>query len=237
MRTTLQRFACVAAIATAAAGVEINWRSVSFEAGDRIALTAGSTRPYTVIGRSEEGKTDVTKSEYLYLTSSDSTVLEIDRQRGLLVAKKPGHAHVQLAFRHLGDMFPAFVREPASAPRGLDGVWRAEYTSPMGERPKMVSDIFFDLNTDGAAVTGTVHAAHWPGDGPITDGKIEGGRVRFTMVGALPFTANGVVGYPKLCFDGTRNGSEMKLEMRWAEAQRPCDDGKLHPMAAKKLLD
>ena len=127
----------------------------------------------------------------------------------------------------LGVPMPATVKDPPTQ------MW-IQYSSGA---LLLRGDGTFDLNVDGETLTGTVHAANWPGDGPISDGKIEGDRVRFTMVGTLPYTTNGGVGYPKLCFNGTRHGSEMKLETRWAEARRPCDDGKLYPMAAKKLLD
>ena len=97
-------------------------------------------------------------------------------------------------------MVPALVRAPkATTGDAVDGVWNAVFTGPMGERPKMVSEIDFALDSNGGALTGTVHAAYWPGDGDVSDGKVDGDRISFTMTGHLPFQANGVTGYPKLC--------------------------------------
>ena len=237
MRTSLQRLVCAAALA-AVAGAGINWKSIWLEPRTHLVLTVGATRPYTVMGRNgADVKVDLTKSQDLTMTSSDPGVLDFDRKTGIMTAKKRGHAHVEFAFSEAFDMVPAYVRESAPTADRVDGVWRAEFTGPLGEQPKMVSEIFFDLNADGDALTGTVHGAHWPGDAPITDGKLDGKRVRFTMVGMSPFNANGVIGYPKLCFDGTRAGSQMKIDLLWTEARRPCDDARLYPMAAKKLLD
>jgi hypothetical protein len=237
MWTSLQRLGCAAAIA-AGASAGINWKSIWLEPRTHLVLTVGATQPFTVMGRNgADVKVDLTQSQELTMTSSDPDVLDIDRKTGMLTAKKRGHAHVEFAFSEVGEMLPAYVRPSAPAADRVDGVWRAEFTGPLGERPKMVSEIFFDLNADGGVLTGTVHAAHWPGDATITDGKIEGNRVRFTMVGTSSFNANGVIGYPKLCFDGTRAGSQMKIDLLWTEARRPCDDARHYPMAAKKLLD
>lgn len=98
------------------------------------------------------------------------------------------------------------------------------------------------MRADGDALTGTVHASAWPGDAAISDGKIDGNRVAFTMTGHLPFSTSsgGQVqhaGYPNLCFTGVRSGDEMKIELRWTEAGRTCEEGNLLPMAAKKVAD
>lgn len=55
------------------------------------------------------------------------------------------------------------------------------------------------------------------------------------MIGKLPFQANGVTGYPKLCFNGVRHGDEMKIDLLWTEASRSCESGKLLPMSGKKV--
>ena len=72
---------------------------------------------------------------------------------------------------------------------------------------------------------------------------MEGSRgiTPLTMSGHLPFQAGRpgamVTGYPKLCFTGIRNGDEMKIDLLWTEARDACDDGKLLPMAAKRVAD
>jgi hypothetical protein len=105
----------------------------------------------------------------------------------------------------------------------------------------MVSEIVFALNSSGGALTGTVHAAYWPGDADVSDGKVAGDRVTFTMTGHSPFQVgrNGamLIGYPKLCFTGVGKGDDMKIELRWSEARSACDEGQLLPMVAKKVAD
>jgi hypothetical protein len=97
------------------------------------------------------------------------------------------------------------------------------------------------VNSEGKALTGTVHAADWPGDAAISDGTIEGDRVSFQMVGHLPFQAGRpgamVTGYPKLCFSGVRHEDAMKIELLWTEAGRSCESGSVLSMAARKLSD
>ena len=135
-------------------------------------------------------KADLTKSPYLKITSSDSGVLEIDPANGTFVGKRPGHVDIRISFSEATEMVPAFVREPKSASANpVDGVWEAVFTGPMGERPKMVSEIVFTLASSGNALTGAVHAAAWPGDATVSDGKIDGDRVTFTMIGKRPFQA------------------------------------------------
>jgi hypothetical protein len=101
----------------------------------------------------------------------------------------------------------------------------------------MVSEIAFALDSSGSALSGVVHAAYWPGDAAVSDGKVDGDRITFTMTGHLPFNANGVTGYPKLCFTGVRNGGEMKIDLLWTESRNTCDKGKLLPMAGRKVTD
>jgi hypothetical protein len=209
-------------------------------------LTVGEAKPYTVMGlNGADAKADLTKSPYLKIASSDAGILEIDPETGTFVGKRPGHVHIRISFSEATEMVPGFVRpsktETGAAAGGpsndIDGVWKAVFTGDWGERPKMVSEIVFSLDSSGNALTGMVHAAAWPGDAAVSDGKVDGDRITFTMTGHLPFQANGVTGYPKLCFTDVGNGGEMKIDLLWTEARRACKDGKLLPMAGKKVAD
>jgi len=236
------RLACLFLLSSGLSVAGINWKSVWLEPRIPVVLiTVGETKPFTVMGlNGADVKADLTKSQYLKITSSDTSILEIDPANGAFIGRKPGHVDIRISFSEASEMIPAFVRPATTAAAqntpGLDGVWRAVFTGPMGERPKMVSEIVFTLDSTNV-LTGIVHAAYWPGDAPVADGRIDGEKVTFTMTGHLPFQANGVEGYPKLCFTGIRNGDEMKVELRWTEARRACDEGKLLPMAAKKEAD
>jgi len=227
-----------------------NWKAIWIEPRTPIVLTVGETKPYTVMGLDPERvKAELTKSPPLKITTSDPGVLDIDQQNGMFVAKKIGHVDIQISFSGAWELIPAFVRAPktestaaqTTSSNAIDGTWVAMFTGPMGDRPKMVSEIVFDVTANGDSPTGTVHAASWPGDAAMSDGKMGGDQITFTMVGHLPFQTGRsgeiVTGYPKLCFTGTRHGDEMDLELRWTEAKSSCESGHVHPMAAKKVSD
>jgi hypothetical protein len=187
-------------------------------------------------------KADLTKSQYLKITSSDPSVLDIDRENGVFVGKRPGHVDIRISFSEATAMVPAFVRAVNTASAGdMDGVWKAEFIGDWGERPKMVSEIYFDLTVNGNSLSGAVHAASWPGDAVISNGTLNGDRVSFEMVGHSPFQAGRpgamVTGYPKLCFTGIGNGNEMRIDLLWTEARTSCENGKLLRMAGKRLAD
>jgi hypothetical protein len=242
----LQRVAWISLLFSGVAVSGINWKSVWLEPRTPVVLTVGEAKPYTVIGRNgADVKADLTKSPYLKITSSDAEILEVNPQTGTFVGKKPGHVDIQIAFSDATEMVPAFVRPSKtgtaaaiSAPSNdIDGVWKAVFTGDLGERPKMVSEIVFALDSSGNALSGVVHAAYWPGDAAVSDGKVDGDRITFTMIGQLPFNANGVTGYPKLCFTGVRSGDEMKIDLLWTEARNACTGRKSLAMAGKKVAD
>jgi len=234
----------IALVFVCAAVGGINWVSVWLEPRTGIVvLTTGETKSYTAMGRNgAEVNADLTNSPYLKMTSSDPEVAEVDCKKHVFTGKKPGHAHIALSFSEATEMIPVFVRVPRGATDdGVDGTWKAVFTGDWGERPKMVSEIFFDVNAQGKALTGTVHAAYWPGDAAITDGTINGDRVSFQIVGHSPFHVGSAgatfTGYPKPCFSGIRHGDAMKIELLWTEAGRSCESGSLLSMAARRLGD
>lgn len=243
MRITLGVIGLFASLPMATVG-GINWNAVWLAPQrDSIVLTVAESQSYTVMGLSGAGtKADLTSSKELKITSSDPSVLEIDRDHGLFVAKKPGHVDIDIAFSEARERVPAFVRPPKTAADApTDGVWKAVFTGDSGAQPKMVSEIFFDVTAHGNSLTGTVHAAYWPGDAPISDGVIDGNRVSFAMVGSSPSWAYGSAGrtesYPKLCFQGVRDGDAMKIGLFWTGAQHSCKGGPVMPMAGRKLAE
>lgn len=234
---------------TGIAGADMNWKSVWIEPRTPLVLKIGETRTFTVVGvDSADVKAELTTSKHLEITSSDPAVLDIDHQKGALIAKKPGHVDIRITFGDtLRDMVPAFVRETTTTSSlgpsaAINGVWKAVFTGPLGDRPKMVSEIVFDLTANGGSLTGTIHASYWPGDAAITEGTIDGDRVSFTMIGHSPSGAGTpgamVFGYPKLCFTGVRqDDGDLNLNLRQTEARRPCESGTLLPMIARRLAE
>ncbi|HWB83718.1 MAG TPA: hypothetical protein VG675_06235 [Bryobacteraceae bacterium] len=239
MRGLLRRIGWVTTLLVSMVAGGINWKAVWLEPRTLLILKIGESQPYTVMGlNGADVKANLTKSPDLTITSSDTSVLEIDAEHRTFIGKKPGHANIVLSFSEATEMVPAFVRaSKTSAASDVDGVWDAVFTGDRQERPKMISDIAFALDSSVDALAGTVHAARWPGDGAVADGKIEGERISFTMTGHLPFKANGITGYPKLCFTGVPNAGGMRIELRWTAAGNSCDSGKVYPMIARKLGD
>ena len=126
----------------------------------------------------------------------------------------------------------------------FNGIWKAVFTGPIGERPKMVAEMVFNIKVDGRKVTGLAHMDAWPGDAEITDGKIDGDRITFTVIGKLPWTAGvgGVVtssGYPKLVFNGSLKDGGRNLKLNWGSILTTGEErsGSLLDMRAKKTSD
>lgn len=125
----------------------------------------------------------------------------------------------------------------------INGIWKAVFTGPLGERPKMVSEMIFDLHAAGNKLTGKAHMGDWPGDAPVIEGKIEGDRFSFTAIGSSPWRAGGPMGQasglPKLTFTGTVQGREMQLTLVWDSVMLYGNPGKAQEleMKGKKTSD
>ena len=97
----------------------------------------------------------------------------------------------------------------------FNGTWKAVFIGPAGARPRMPSEMVFNFNVDGSKVTGVAHMGSWPGDAEISDGKIDGDRITFTVIGKHPWTGSNGSGYPKLAFAGTLKGGSMDIKLNW----------------------
>src|SRR4051794_19538604 len=81
--------------------------------------------------------------------------------------------------------------------KDLEGAWNAHWTGRIGDRPKMIGKIRFDFSTGREGLTGIAHMVGWPGDCPISDVKIDGGRISFTATGRVPSSS----GIPVMRFE------------------------------------
>src|SRR5690242_11184573 len=101
----------------------------------------------------------------------------------------------------------------------LSGTWKAVFLGDPGTWPKTVAFMTFDLKTDGDQVTGAAHMSSWPGDAPISEGKLEADRITFTAVGNSPWRSSGpqgsASGFPKLIFTGTVQGDTIDFNVVW----------------------
>jgi hypothetical protein len=81
----------------------------------------------------------------------------------------------------------------------LTGIWTGQAPGRNGE----TEDITFQFRQDGAALNGKLYAE--TGDIPIVDGKVEGGRIRFSVV--IRFSSNATT----FIYTGAVNGDEIRL--------------------------
>lgn len=98
----------------------------------------------------------------------------------------------------------------------VTGTWKAWFVGPWEERPKMVSEMTFDLKIEGDKVTGMAHMADWPGNAPITEGKVNGKVITFTVIGTSSWRAGSTrqtSGYPHLEFTWKLEGTEAQATL------------------------
>jgi hypothetical protein len=134
---------------------------------------------------------------------------------------------------------PLFL--PAS---DIDGKWKASFVGSIENRPCAPDEMVFDLKADGNKLTGMAHMGNWPGDAPISEGKIDGDNISFTAIGKSPWRANGQgwrsSGYPRLKFSGTILHNEINLTLRWDNILiygTQGADGTELQMQGQRLLD
>ncbi len=81
----------------------------------------------------------------------------------------------------------------------LTGIWTGQAPGRNGE----TEDVTFRFRQDGAALNGKLYAE--TGDIPIVDGKVEGDRIRFSVV--IRFSSNATT----FTYSGTVNGDEIRM--------------------------
>jgi hypothetical protein len=94
--------------------------------------------------------------------------------------------------------------------KDLEGAWKTGWVGRIGERPKMIGSIRIEFKADPHGLNGIAHMEGWPGDCPITDFKLERGRISFTAIGRIPSSS----GIPVMRFEGEIHGAQLKLTMR-----------------------
>ena len=109
----------------------------------------------------------------------------------------------------------ALVFAFAAAAADLTGKWVAEQPGRNGGPPRQTT---FDLKQDGGKLTGTMTGAGRGGGAPqaieITDGKVDGDKVSFTV------KREGPNGPMEMKYNGTVSGDEMKLKFMMMDQER-----------------
>jgi hypothetical protein len=94
----------------------------------------------------------------------------------------------------------------------ISGKWNAKVITKSIRRPKQFSEITLKLQANGDKLTGSATALRMQGEPVITNGKIEGDTISFTIV----FNeSNSTTGVPELKFKGNVHGDEIKLNLIW----------------------
>lgn len=100
-----------------------------------------------------------------------------------------------------------------------NGKWKLVFQGDPNHWPKTVGQVILDLKSDGKQLTGTAHAGSWPGDTTISNGKIEGDRISFVLIGKGAWRSRSpqgeASGYPRLTFQGTIEGNAIKMRLSW----------------------
>src|SRR5258708_7181679 len=112
MRRRLQLFIFATGLFTGMAFSGINWKAVWLEPRTPIVLTVGEMQPYTVMGlNGADVKAELTKSQYLKITSSNPGIVEVDQKNAVLIGKKLGQAEIRISFSEATSIVQAFVKE------------------------------------------------------------------------------------------------------------------------------
>jgi hypothetical protein len=123
-----------------------------------------------------------------------------------------------MKFARLLILFSALVTAVSAA--DANGKWTLKFLGDPGKMPKTVAEINLDLKSDGKVLTGVTQAGSWPGEMIINDGKVDGNRISFSVVGKSPWQASSPQhgkssGYPRLTFKGTIEGNQIKMNLSW----------------------
>jgi hypothetical protein len=81
----------------------------------------------------------------------------------------------------------------------VTGIWTGQAPGRNGE----TEDVTFQFRQDGATLNGKLYAE--TGDIPISEGKVEGDRIRFSVV--IRFSSNATT----FIYTGTVNGDEIRM--------------------------
>ncbi len=92
--------------------------------------------------------------------------------------------------------------------KDIAGSWKVSFVR--GVAWQTIGEADFDFKVDGNKLSGTAHiGVGWPGTAPISEGIIDGDRISFLVLGRQPSSD----GYPKMRFEGSVQGDELRLTM------------------------
>src|SRR5215471_1609503 len=101
----------------------------------------------------------------------------------------------------------------ATSPADFRGTWNLRSTWPDGPGLKTVGAVVLEIEVDRDVVTGTAHIGSWPGNAPITEGRLRGDHISFDARGHLDSST----GIPTCHFEGALKGDEMVVQLTMTE--------------------
>jgi hypothetical protein len=97
---------------------------------------------------------------------------------------------------------------PALAAETIEGSWSVNYAGGIGM--KTMGGAEFTFHVDGGKLTGMASVGMgWPGVAPISEGRVDGGRLDFMVYGQRWSSS----GYPEMHFTGTVSGDKIQISM------------------------
>jgi len=118
------------------------------------------------------------------------------------------------------------------------GTWKtvSRVTSPW--TGKLSYEPTFEFKGDGNNLTGMLRMDGWPGDAPISDGKIEGDKVTFSVTHQRDyrFGRNGQMysHFPRIKATGRIHGNEMELTVVPVTSDPDGNEGDGRPFEMKE---
>ena len=99
----------------------------------------------------------------------------------------------------------------------VTGTWRVTVVG--GLSTKTIAQALLELKVDGDRLTGIAHIgnednSYYPGTAPISDGKVDGGHISFTVIGEHAASS----GLPIMKFAGAIYGDKLELTMSLSDS-------------------
>lgn len=95
----------------------------------------------------------------------------------------------------------------------IAGTWETQMDLSRSGIPQVAYDPIFEFQVQGNELSGLARLQSWPGTAPISDGRIDGNHIAFTLLHQMSYTTRGRTCYPKFRVEGTVHGDELDLTL------------------------
>ena|SRR5579862_3902835 len=123
------------------------------------------------------------------------------------------------------------VTAVSAATDEVAGTWKTTMVIPESTHIPLVRyEPVLQFRVNGNTLKGMAVMDDWPGDAPISEGKVDGNRVTFTLVHQQPYKKNHETFYTAFRCEGTIRGNEMDLIMNSVD-----DPGRKYSMKGTRI--